>query len=95
VLRTAGKVSLVELRILTGRKHQIRVHLAEAGHPVLGDRKYGPRSGAKRMALHAAGLAFPDPRTGAPLRFEAEIPPLFARLAGTRDADSTEEANTP
>lgn len=79
--------TLTEVRILTGRTHQIRVHAAQAGHPVLGDDKYGDRQanrafreyGLKRMFLHAAGLAFDHPGTGEPLRFEA---PLDAELAG-------------
>lgn len=79
--------TLTDVRILTGRTHQIRVHAAQAGHPVLGDDKYGDREvnkafrayGLKRMFLHAAGLAFDHPGTGEALRFEA---PLDGELAG-------------
>lgn len=75
--------SWLELRLMTGRTHQIRVHLAHAGHPVLGDDKYGDfefnralaRQGVKRLFLHARRLAFVHPATGAKLRFEAPLPP--------------------
>ncbi|MDH4173239.1 MAG: RluA family pseudouridine synthase [Betaproteobacteria bacterium] len=74
--------SLLELRLMTGRTHQIRVHLAHAGHPVLGDDKYGDfelnralaRHGVKRLFLHARRLAFAHPLTRAPLRLEAPLP---------------------
>lgn len=77
--------TLVRCVLTTGRTHQIRVHLSEAGHPVLGDRTYGkpPRDpqlralfeALGRQALHAAVLGFPHPTTGAPLRFESKLPP--------------------
>jgi 23S rRNA pseudouridine955/2504/2580 synthase len=75
--------SLLELRLMTGRTHQIRVHLAHAGHPVLGDDKYGDaardrplaREGVKRLFLHARALAFAHPVTGAPLRLTSPLPP--------------------
>ena len=81
--------SLLELRLLTGRTHQIRVHLAHAGHPVLGDNKYGDfelnralaRKGVKRLFLHAGRLAFAHPLTGAALRFDAPLPPEMRRFA--------------
>lgn len=75
--------SLVECRLETGRTHQIRIHLSEAGHPVCGDKEYrGPlgrkliadRSGAPRLALHAAELGFEHPLTGEPLHFETHLP---------------------
>lgn len=81
--------SLLELRLMTGRTHQIRVHLAHAGHPVLGDDKYGDfelnraltRHGVKRLQLHARRLAFAHPLTGAALRLEAPLPDDMRRYA--------------
>lgn len=76
--------SLVEVRLETGRKHQIRVHFAEAGHPLLGDRKYGGPETAgfdrRRIALHAYKLELPHPVTGAPLVVTDPPPPAFTRL---------------
>ena len=76
VLREEGSVrSLIRLRLLTGRTHQIRVHMAYLGHPVLGDALYGDGiASAERQMLHAARLRFRHPVTGAPLEFEAPLP---------------------
>lgn len=77
-------MSLVAVKLRTGRRNQIRVQFADAGHPLVGDEKYGP--GAKpfreRMCLHALSISFPHPRTGRPLLFEAPVPPVFIRLFG-------------
>jgi 23S rRNA pseudouridine955/2504/2580 synthase len=83
LLKSAAGFSLLEVRLLTGRTHQIRVHLAHAGHPVLGDDKYGDfalnrelvKTGVKRLFLHAASLAFEHPVTGEALRLQAPPPP--------------------
>jgi 23S rRNA pseudouridine955/2504/2580 synthase len=80
--------AVLEIRLLTGRTHQIRVHLAHAGHPVLGDDKYGDfelnRSlasrGVKRLFLHARRLAFDHPASRERLRLEAPVPPEMARF---------------
>lgn len=70
----------------TGKRNQIRVHFAEAGHPVLGDERYRPDLAghpawtAKRLALHAAVLGFEHPRTHHLLRFESPLPPEFERF---------------
>jgi 23S rRNA pseudouridine955/2504/2580 synthase len=82
VLDSANGISLLQLRLLTGRTHQIRVHLAHAGYPVLGDDKYGDfelnralaRQGVKRLFLHARRLAFVQPASGQKLRLEAPLP---------------------
>lgn len=90
-----GKASYLRCRLETGRTHQIRVHLADAGHPLLGDPVYGRRPRDERVravaealgrqALHAAVLGFAHPVTGRPLRFESPPPEDFARaLAGLR-----------
>jgi 23S rRNA pseudouridine1911/1915/1917 synthase len=77
-------VTRVRVRLETGRRNQIRVHFADAGHPVLGDPRYGKdearhrRWPHRRMALHAAVLAFMHPVTSRALRFEAPEPKEFA-----------------
>jgi 23S rRNA pseudouridine1911/1915/1917 synthase len=74
----------VRATLHTGRTHQIRVHMAHIGHPLVADEVYGgaPASGLRRQALHAYRLAFRHPATGAALQFEAPLPPdLAAALA--------------
>jgi 23S rRNA pseudouridine1911/1915/1917 synthase len=89
-----GGVSLVRVRIATGRTHQIRVHLAEAGHPVAGDALYGgarrrpparlaPVGRLTRPFLHAARLTISHPEDGRRLSFEAPLPPDLADLVAT------------
>ncbi|HEY4637486.1 MAG TPA: RluA family pseudouridine synthase, partial [Burkholderiales bacterium] len=88
-IAASAACSLLELRLMTGRTHQIRVHLAHAGHPVLGDDKYGDfelnralaRHGVKRLMLHARRLVFTHPLTGARLRLEAPVPADMRRTA--------------
>ncbi len=78
VLKTDGKHSLVELKLETGRKNQIRVHMQDLGHPVCGDIKYGNGDNPiGRLALHAYRLNFYHPITGEPLRFETNVPRGF------------------
>jgi tRNA pseudouridine32 synthase/23S rRNA pseudouridine746 synthase/23S rRNA pseudouridine1911/1915/1917 synthase len=75
--------SLLRIHLLTGRKHQIRVHMADKGHPVVGDRKYGrDHASYANLALHACSISFTHPVSGARLRFETRIPGLFTRLVG-------------
>ena len=95
-LRLAG-AALVECRLETGRTHQVRVHMASIGHPLLGDPVYGrtpPRLRPilqelhfARQALHAAVLGFIHPVSGAALRFESTLPAdmagLLVELRGT------------
>jgi len=94
--KDGGAASLVECRLETGRTHQIRVHMAYAGHPVVGDPDYGQAFRTKanrlpeplrtltknfpRQALHAKLLAFSHPVTGATMRFEAPMPADMAAL---------------
>ncbi|HTQ54500.1 MAG TPA: RluA family pseudouridine synthase [Bryobacteraceae bacterium] len=79
VLRRFDGFTLLEVRIGTGRTHQIRVHLASIGHPVAGDRLYGAPRGAAtaspaRFFLHAQRIRFRHPATGAPLEIESPLP---------------------
>ena len=77
VLEYGRDETLVELTPITGRSHQLRVHMLELGHPILGDRLYGSeasRSAAPHLQLHAAKLELSHPDTGEPLSFEAPCP---------------------
>ena len=76
VLERTEAATLVRLRLRTGRTHQIRVHMAHLGHPLLGDDLYGAERGGimPRQALHARTLGFVHPRTGAFVVFEAAWP---------------------
>ena len=79
-------LTVVRARLITGRTHQIRVHFAHFGHPVLGDQLYGratPLIG--RQALHATELVFAHPATGEPLRIVAPLPGDMAAFAGKKD----------
>ena len=94
-----ASASLLRLTLETGRTHQIRVHMAHAGHPVMGDATYGSSHAASarnlpdaavaaltalgRQALHAAELGFEHPRSGKPMLFQSDLPPDMAAL---RDA---------
>jgi 23S rRNA pseudouridine1911/1915/1917 synthase len=81
VLVQTPRRSLVELTLGTGRRHQIRVQLSEAGCPILGDKKYNARTNpAHRLALHACALQFPHPRTGKILRVLSPLPKELTRL---------------
>jgi len=80
-LKTVKPYSLVEVVIETGRKHQIRVHLAGIGCPVVGDDRYGAKTdSAKRMCLHAQRLAFNQPTTGQRVVVESPVPNAFLRI---------------
>jgi len=81
VLKRSQWRTLVELTLETGRRHQIRVHLSEAGCPIVGDEKYGAKSDpAKRLGLHACFLQFEHPQTGKELRFTSPLPKELVRL---------------
>jgi 23S rRNA pseudouridine1911/1915/1917 synthase len=80
VLQRLDKFTYLEVRIGTGRTHQIRVHLASIGHPVAGDRLYGaPPSEAERIFLHAHRIAFTSPATGERVTVEAPLPEELRR----------------
>jgi len=81
VLKRNSKTSLVEVRLETGRKHQIRVHLAEHGNPIVGDQTYGTKSPLiPRLALHGVQLDFTHPVHGRPLTFHSHYPKAFETL---------------
>lgn len=96
-----GEFSLLEVELRTGRTHQIRVHLAHLGFPIVGDEKYGDfglnrdlqKHGLKRMFLHAASMRLPHPLSGEPLALSAPLPAELAKFVeriekadGNRDA---------
>ncbi len=93
------EMSLLEAQLKTGRTHQIRVHLAHLGFPILGDEKYGEfalnktlkRDGLKRMALHAWRMAFRHPLTSAPLEFIAPMPNGIGDYIAAVDAGKARE----
>ncbi len=80
VLQEGDGYSLVECELQTGRKNQIRVHMADLGHPVVGDHKYGSTDDCiRRLGLHAYMLCFRHPVTGKMLRFETPVPACFEK----------------
>jgi len=93
------EMSLLEAQLKTGRTHQIRVHLAHLGFPILGDEKYGEfglnkrlkRDGLKRMALHAWRMAFRHPLTAAPLECVAPLPDGIGSYIAAVDGQNTRE----
>ncbi len=83
VLERLGKFTLVELRLETGRTHQIRVHMSHIGHPLLGDSVYGPKKqlfNTEGQILHAKVLGFIHPVTGKYMEFETELPDYFVKI---------------
>jgi len=90
VLKATKDYTLLEVDLLTGRKNQIRVHLAGIGHPIVGDKKYGGKKDASQprlahqphLALHAWTIAFNHPFSGAPLTFTAKVPGSINGLVG-------------
>ena len=85
VLETIGRRSSVRIVLHTGRKHQIRVHLAAAGTPVVGDKIYGPPGDSSRLMLAAIRITINHPRTGHPMTFVAPLPPEFSHSAVGKD----------
>ncbi len=81
VLRESSKYSLLEIDLLTGRKNQIRVHLADKGCPVAGDKKYGVKEkGIKRLTLHAASITIIHPFSKEKMTFSTKVPAYFESL---------------
>ena len=83
VLERFGQYTYIECRLETGRTHQIRVHMASIGHPVLGDAVYGPKKAPfslEGQTLHAMVLGFIHPSTGQYMEFQAPLPDYFEQL---------------
>lgn len=83
VLERFRESTYIELKLETGRTHQIRVHMSYIGHPVIGDEVYGnsrQKYNIKGQALHARVLGFVHPRTGEYMEFEAELPQYFKNM---------------
>ncbi len=104
VISQLADTAIVQVRLETGRRNQIRVHFAEAGHPVLGDGRSRPDLSAhprwphKRLALHARLLGFEHPTTAQPLRFEAPLPQEMERFltsSSPRSERNTKPRRTP
>jgi len=100
-LERLGKATLVSVELETGRTHQVRVHFAAAGHPVVGDRVYRPRDlpfpppEAPRQMLHARVLGFASPRDGSLVRAESPIPDDFAKVLEALRAKTKAPRKTP
>ena len=94
VLDRGRGVTLLDVHILTGRTHQIRVHMKHTGHPVCGDPIYGSPKGAKvpRLMLHAYSLSFTHPTTGRRMTFTAPLPEAFLRGLKANGIDTQEDS---
>lgn len=85
VIRRSTKYTYLKLHLETGRKHQIRVHCQMAGHPVVGDGRYGSTENPlKRLCLHACTLGFKHPFTRKQVHFTSPLPNIFQALGGSR-----------
>jgi RluA family pseudouridine synthase len=86
---TAYGRSMMHVRLETGRKNQIRVHMKDIGHPIVGDRRYGAATDPiDRLCLHATELGFSHPTTGEALQFRSQIPAQFFKLVGKKPTDA-------
>jgi 23S rRNA pseudouridine1911/1915/1917 synthase len=87
-LRELPHATLLEVRLETGRKHQIRVQLAHRGHPVLGDRKYGATTAFPHgLALHSRQLVLDHPVRKTPLRLQAPLPAAWRKYGIREETD--------
>ena len=85
-IRSNRNYTLLEVNLETGRKNQIRVHMEDLGHPIVGDKKYGAHGNPmKRLALHATTLVLIHPTTGKKLKFNSKMPKKFATLLKVKE----------
>ena len=92
VVKEVGKRALLEIFLLTGRKNQIRVHLADKGWPIVGDGKYGRKiRDNKRLALHSHILSFDHPFSGKRVTFKAPVPATFYKMAAAPEPEPPKE----
>ena len=87
-LKVSPDFSLLEVELETGRKNQIRVHMKDLGHPIIGDKMYGSDLKINRIALHARVLEFYHPASGELMHFETPIPPEFLKLLRNSEKES-------
>jgi 23S rRNA pseudouridine1911/1915/1917 synthase len=88
VVKEGNGCALLDVTLITGRKNQIRVHMADMGHPVVGDKKYGAKTDPLgRLGLHAGYLAFPHPVSGRRLEFTSPLPAKFHALFKMRSKE--------
>lgn len=96
VARRGGTRTLMDIKLDTGRKNQIRVHMADLGCPIVGDRRYGASADPlDRVCLHGGSLSFSHPATGRPLTFESPVPGSFEGLLGRGPAPAPAPAPPP
>jgi 23S rRNA pseudouridine1911/1915/1917 synthase len=96
VLGTGEGRSLLQIRLDTGRKNQIRIHMQEFKHPIIGDARYGAATNPiGRLALHASELAFTHPTTGQTIRFNSPAPASFYRALGMQPPKAAPEEAMP
>lgn len=86
LLKTSKSYSLLDIEIYTGRKNQIRVHMNDIGHPIIGDKKYGAQTNPlNRLGLHAYLLDFTHPITKEQIKLEIEYPKMFLNMFSNND----------
>lgn len=97
VINQSKNYSLLEIDLLTGKKNQIRVHMSELGHPILGDTKYSENAKG-RLALHAFSIRFKHPFNNEPMEFETKVPDYFLnyfKMPGTTGDVSRDKSPKP
>ncbi|MBC7419823.1 MAG: RluA family pseudouridine synthase [Bdellovibrio sp.] len=96
VLKETQHFSLIKINLLTGRKNQIRVHMADLGHPVVGDPKYGTKDMKKhhQLALHASTIEFTHPHSKKRIKFTAAPPKFFVSLVDYEYAEPEDQEET-